>query len=77
MAVSYLVRPVQWDVGYSQDYMRGGNRLYPLKMPGIVISLERETGRDRQKQRHTHTQREKGCYEVNEGNVSQKHSGVS
>lgn len=47
MEVSYLVRSVQWDVGYSQDYMRGGKRLYPLKMPGIVISLERETGRDR------------------------------
>ena len=75
------MRPVQRDVGYSQDYMRGGNRLYPLKMPGIVISLERETGRDRQKQTHTQRERErereKGCYEANEGNVSQKPSGVS
>ena len=59
MAVSYLVRPTQWDVGYSQDYKRGGKGLYLLKMPGIVISLERETDRERQKQRHTEKERER------------------
>ena len=81
--VSYPVRPMQWDVGYRQDYMHGGKGLYPLKMPGIVISLERQTDRERQKQRHTHphththTQTQNGCYEENEGNVSQKPSGIS
>ena len=49
MEVSYLMRPMQWDVGYDQDYTNGGKRLFPLKMPGIVISLERETETERER----------------------------